>query len=200
MSIEALPAAGPATHVVPPSDGGWDYASFGTLPEDGNRYEILGGVLYVAPPPSPQHQDRLFSLCAGLRADIRERKLGRLFVSPVALLMPGASPVQPDAFFLKEGNRAAIDWQRHVEGVPDLVIEVASPSTAGYDRREKQDTYARAGIHEYWIVDPWTLTIEVLVLDRHTGRYVSRGIFAGGSQLPTDALAGLSKTVSELLD
>ncbi len=97
--------------------------------------------------------------------DADQRQLGKLFVSPIGLLMPGARPVQPDAFFLRTGNPAHIDWEHHVEGVPDLVIEVASPSTAGYDRRQKQDAYARAGVREYWIVDPWGRTIELPLLD-----------------------------------
>ncbi len=199
MAVEALAAAAPATYPVDPPQGGWTYEAFLQLPDDGNRYEVIDGVLYVAPPPSPQHQGRLFNLTVHLHQDIKERGLGRLFISPVGLLMPGATPVQPDAFFLATANPATIDWERHIQGVPDLVIEVASPSTAGYDRRQKQDAYARAAVLEYWIVEPWALTIEILILDPDTATYRSSGIFSGSSQLPTKALAGLRHTVGELL-
>lgn len=204
MSVEALPVAGPASPPKVagrswPAQGHWTYEDFLELPDDGNRYEIIDGVLYVAPPPSPQHQDRLFTLCRRVADDADRRQLGKLFVSPIGLLMPGARPVQPDAFFLKTENPARIDWERHVEGTPDLVIEVASPSTAGYDRRQKQDAYARGGVREYWIVDPWGHAIELLLLDPATTSYLSRGIFRGDSHLPTVALAGLPYTVAELL-
>ena len=202
MAIDAIPVAGPVTRLPPgqwPAHGKWTYEDLLALPDDGNRYEVLEGVLYVSPPPSPQHQDRLFRLCRRLADFIDEHGLGRLFISPVGLLMPGARPVQPDAFFIAADNPAVLDWERHVEGVPDLVIEVASPSTAGYDRREKQDAYARAGVPEYWIVDPWGLAIEVLWLDATIGKYQSQGVYSGDSRLPSKALSGLTHTVAELL-
>jgi Uma2 family endonuclease len=189
----------PATVEGGPPQGQWTYAAYLQLPDDGNRYEVIDGVLYVAPPPSPEHQDRLLALCYHMLTVIRERSLGRLFVSPIALLMPGSSPVQPDAFFLATGNPAHIDWKRHVRGVPDVVIEVASPSTAGYDRREKQDAYARAGVPEYWIVDPVAATIELLVLDPDSGRYRSRGVFSAEDRLPSQIIADIPYGVAELL-
>jgi Uma2 family endonuclease len=209
MAIDALTVAGPAEPMALPvastgesdwpNQGQWTYDALLALPDDGNRYEIIDGVLYVSPPPSPKHQDSLLNLSVSLMGFIRGGGRGRLFLSPVGLLMPHARPVQPDAFFLKTDNPAQIDWERHVEGVPDLVIEVASPSTAGYDRREKQDAYARAGVLEYWIVDPWGRTIEVLLLDRSSGAYHSLGVFRGTSRLPTAALERLPHSVDELL-
>lgn len=68
-------------------------------------------------------------------------------------------------------------------GAPDLVVESGSPSTAGYDRREKQDAYARAGVAEFWVADPNAQTIELLVLDG--GAYRSLGLFQGKATLPS---------------
>ena len=62
-------------------------------------------------------------------------------------------------------------------------MEIASPSTAGYDRREKQNAYARAGVPEYWIADPASRTVEVLALEQ--GAYRSLGVFQGKATLPT---------------
>jgi Uma2 family endonuclease len=189
--------------VAGPPPGQWTYDDFLALPDDPadlNRYEVIEGVLYVAPPPSVGHQRRTFRLSVSADAFVREHDLGEWFISPTGLLIPGlATPVQPDAFFVAKGNTSVVDEGKHIRGVPDLVVEVASPSTAGYDRREKQDAYARAGVPEYWIVEPVAATIEPQRLDPASRRYRSLGVFAGQSRLPTVALKGLPYTVQELL-
>ena len=182
-----------------PRQGEWTYQAYRQRPDDGNRYEIIDGVLYVAAAPSPRHQVRLQSLVFALTGLIREHKLGHLFIAPIDLVMPGCTPVQPDALFLKNENPAHINWDREIEGIPDLIIEVASPSTAGFDRREKQDAYARAGVPEYWIGDPAALSIEVLVLETDKPRYRSRGVFRDQDRLPTPALPALQASVAALL-
>ncbi|MGH2354366.1 MAG: Uma2 family endonuclease, partial [Chloroflexota bacterium] len=197
---QPIPVARPATGMPGPPQGQWTYDDFLALPDDPtdfNRYEVIEGVLYESPSPAPRHQRRLFRLCSMLETFIRAGQLGELFIAPLDLVMPGATPVQPDAFFIARDNPAVIDDDQRVEGLPDLVIEVASPSTAGYDRREKQDAYARAGVPEYWIVDPVGVTIEPLRLEPEARRYQSLGVFAGRGRLPTVALKGLPYTVQE---
>lgn len=202
MTVGAMPAAGPATTLPQtgrrwPCAGEWTYDDFLALPDDGNRYEVIEGVLYVSPPPSVPHQRRLTNLCRRVGNFVKHEQLGELFVSPIALLMPNARPVQPDAFFVARDSARVVETEQYLEGVPDLVVEAASPSSAGYDRREKQDAYARAGVPEYWILHPVDMTIELLRLE--DGKYRSLGIFGGESLLPTQALAGLPYSVAELL-
>ena len=100
-------------------------------------------------------------------------------------------------FVAKDNPRVEVRHQEIV-GPPDLVVEVASPSTAGCDRHQKQDTFARAGVPEYWIPDPILLTIEILRLGED-GKYVSLGVFSGQQKLPTVVLAGLPYSVEKLL-
>ena len=200
MAIESMPAAAPAVSASGPEQGRWTYEDYLKLPDDGNRYEVIEGVLYAAPAPNPRHQRRLFSLAKKLDSFVAERELGEIFISPIDVLLPGASPVQPDAFFIAQDNAAEVDEDYNVRGIPDLVIEVASPSTMGYDRREKQDLYAQAGVREYWIAHPTDVTIELLVLDPRRGAYRSLGLFRRESRLPTEVLAELPLTVGELLD
>ena len=75
------------------------------------------------------------------------------------------------------------------------MIEIASPSTAGHDRRTKQDAYARAGVPEYWIADPYARTIEILRLEG--GAYRSLGVFEGGDVLPSAELPELPVRVEQ---
>ena len=65
----------------------------------------------------------------------------------------------------------------HIVGTPDLLVEIASPGAVGYDRRAKQDAYARAGVPEYWLADPTARTVEVLQLEQDV--YRSLGVFRG---------------------
>jgi Uma2 family endonuclease len=74
-----------------------------------------------------------------------------------------AIPVQPDIIFISI-DRLEIITKKRIEGVPDLVIEILSPGSVGYDRRTKYDLYAEAGVREYWIVDPANCTADVFVL------------------------------------
>lgn len=199
-TISAQPVARPATNVAGPPAGQWTFEDVRALPEDGNRYEVLNGVLYVSPAPSLGHQRRVLRLSRKLADYVEQGNLGEWFISPLDVVMPGATPVQPDALFVARGSTSVSEVAgTHLEGVPDLVVEVASVSTAGYDRRQKQDAYARAGVPEYWIVDPLAATIEVLALAAEAPEYVSRGVFGGGSRITSGVLEGLPYTVDELL-
>lgn len=196
---DALPVTRRADGVPGPPQGSWTYEDYLATPDDGRRYEVIEGVLYVSPAPAPRHQRRLLRLCHRLMLKIDAERLGELFIAPVDVVMPGAAPVQPDALFIGRDNPAIVDETKNITGVPDLVIEVASPSTAGYDRREKQNAYARAGAPEYWIVDSSAVAIEPLLLDPATRAYVSLGVFTGSSGVPSRALPGLTDTVDDLL-
>ena len=95
-----------------------------------------------------------------------------------------------------ESNRTS--WhapEKKIIGAPDLVVEVASPSTAAFDRLIKYEKYAHAGIAEYWIVKPTSRTVEVMVLE--PGEYRSLGIFSGKAQLPSRVIPGLHISVEQ---
>ena len=90
----------------------------------------------------------------------------------------------------------AIVAEKKLTGPPDVVVEVASPSTAAYDRdpeEGKQGAYARIGVPEYWIADPLDHSIEVLVLVEDS--YVSLGVFQGEDLLPSRVLPGMTMPV-----
>jgi Uma2 family endonuclease len=135
-------------------DATWTADDWELLPhEDGNRYEIIDGVLYVSTAPSARHQRILRLIFLALFGQIDSRGLGMTLWSPVGVFMPGTAPVQPDLFVVRAADLAMID-ERRITGVPALLVEVLSPSTAAYDREVKRAAYARAGVPEYWIVRP----------------------------------------------
>jgi len=129
------------------------------LPDDGNRYELLDGELLVSPSPRSAHQDTVGTLYALVRAYVRAHRIGHPQISPADLQLTPEELAQPDLFVvpLVEGRRPK-NWEEY--GIPLLVVEVLSPSTARYDRLVKRRRYQRAGTREYWIVDPDARLVE----------------------------------------
>ena len=170
-----------ASHVPGPLQGQWTYAAYAALPDDGNRYEIIDGVLYMAPAPIPEHEHIIALIIARLVVALDDTGLGQVFTSPYVHV--GSSVLRPDVVVVLTAH-AGIIAEKNLIGPPDLVIEVASPSTAAYDRDVvfgKRGAYARAGIPEYWLVDPQQRTIEVLTLADDV--YTLLGIFQGDDQI-----------------
>ncbi|HEX6749990.1 MAG TPA: Uma2 family endonuclease [Longimicrobium sp.] len=138
----------------------WTYEEFARLPDDGQRYEVIGGVLYVSPAPQPLHQEisaRLFEL---LRPFARKNGLGRVLSAPIDVLFGDGDYMEPDLVFIRAGRRG-VYTKRGLESAPDLVVEVISPTTGLRDRSIKRERYAHFGVPEYWIVDPSAERIEV---------------------------------------
>lgn len=143
--------------------GAWTYEDLFFLPAD-KRYEIIEGELYEMPPPSWNHAVTIMALLH-LLDPLLQALGGELATAPVGVFFVGADPVQPDIIGLLPRSPAA-PARRGVEGPPDLVVEVLSPSNRAHDRLTKRALYAQAGVREYWLVDPNRRTVEVLSLDR----------------------------------
>lgn len=178
-----------ASHVPGPCQGEWTYADYARLPaSEGFRYEIIDGVLYMAPAPTPQHERIGALIIARLVALVDDAGLGAVFVSPD--IDAGPATLRPDAAVVLAGNLGIVAEQRLV-GPPDLVVEIASPSTAAYDRdpvEGKRGAYARMGVAEYWIVDPAARSVEVLSLEG--AAYVALGTFSGEQPVASRVLPG----------
>ena len=166
-----------ADYVSGPKQGEWTYAHYAALPEDGQRYEVLDGVLYMSPAPNLWHQDVALEIASFLRIHVKLTGLGNVFISPVDVELAPRSVVQPDVVVVLRANAAILHYDSRIIGSPDLVIEIASPSTARHDRQRKRSLYARTGISEYWLIDPVRQTLEILVLEG--AAYRSTGLLAG---------------------
>ena len=175
----------PADHMPGPEQGHWTYKDYAALPDDGHRYEIVDGVLYMAPSPNRGHQNAAFEIASYLRTHVKLAGLGHVYIAPFDVELNPRTVVQPDVVVVLNPNLDKITESRII-GAPDLVVEVSSPGTVGYDREKKQRAYARAGVPEYWIADPWSRTVEVLTLE--AGVYRSLGVFEGKAVLPSQVV------------
>jgi len=194
-TLDTAPVVTPADSVPGPPQGRWTYATYAAIPDDEQRYEVVDGVLYLAPTPNTSHQTTSGKLIFYLMTHVEFAGLGRVFSAPYDVELAPNVVVQPDVVVVLNANAGIITPSRIV-GSPDLLIEIASPSTTGYDRRTKQDTYARSGVPEFWIADPAARTIELLVLER--SGYRSLGVFQNQALLPSLVLPGLPVHVAQL--
>jgi Uma2 family endonuclease len=131
------------------------------MPEDGNRYEAIGGELYVTPAPTVRHQRISANLFLHLSDLLSESGRGLVLYAPVGVEFPDTEEgVQPDIIFISRERMHVVgeDW---VRGAPDLVVEILSPSTAERDRTVKRKLYERQGVAQYWVVDPEAESVEV---------------------------------------
>jgi Uma2 family endonuclease len=139
------------------------YDDYRTLPDDGNRYEIIGGELFMTSPIT-QHQRISQRIERALDNYIQEHKLGEYFHAPMDVVLSMRDVVQPDIFYISN-QRTHIISQKNVVEAPDLVIEILSESTEIIDRTRKKTLYEKYGVNEYWIVDPFQKTVEQFTLE-----------------------------------
>ena len=129
------------------------YEDYCLLPNDGKRYEIIDGELFVTPSPFRPHQHVVTNLTYYLVGFVKKAGLGTVYAAPFDVVFSQHSVVEPDILYVSKG-RAEVLTERNVQGAPDLVVEVLSPGRVRADRTFKLKLYARYGVQEYWIIDP----------------------------------------------
>ena len=127
-----------------------EYDDLAAAPNDGQRYELMAGDLYVTPAPSPFHQRVSKRLQRMLEAYFETRGLGEVFNAPVDVLLSRYDVVEPDLVVVADPGQIS---QRAIEGPPLLMVEILSPSSVDMDREIKPKRYASFGIAHYWVVD-----------------------------------------------
>lgn len=130
--------------------------------DDDNQYELIGGKLILVPAPRTFHQRVKGRLYVCIYDYIRKNNLGEVLDAPTDVLLSDIEKPQPDILFISK-ERLDIITEMNVQGAPDLVVEILSPSTGKYDKVEKSKMYYKYGVKEYWIVDPDHKTIEVFI-------------------------------------
>ncbi|HEU0300107.1 MAG TPA: Uma2 family endonuclease [Longimicrobium sp.] len=175
----------------------WTYEEFARLPDDGNRYEVIAGELYVTPAPETPHQvvsGRFFLEMANFA--MKEHHLGEVLYAPLDVLFGEGDYLEPDIVFLRN-EHTHYRTRRAVEGPPDLIIEIVSRSTARQDRGIKRERYAHFGVPEYWIIDADRRRVEVYRLQEDPDRptYVTDRL----QWQPVEGGPSLDMNVRELL-
>ncbi|HRQ37994.1 MAG TPA: Uma2 family endonuclease [Chloroflexota bacterium] len=197
MIRQATPAVLPTTESWP-AQGNWTYDDYLRLPDDGRRYEIIKGVLYVTNAPAYDHQYAVSQIFFALMQFVKANLLGTILPAPFEIHLPGiARPVLPDIVFIGAA-RSLPDNARFFEGAPDLIVEVLSPSTIRIDQSVKLDAYEQAGVPEYWLADPKTRTVTIYALPVGGQEYVLHGRFGPDETLTSPQLAGLELPVASL--
>jgi Uma2 family endonuclease len=136
---------------------------FWALPEreDHARYELIGGYLFMVPPPDPPHGDVASQMCDLLGAFLRANKIeGKVHFppEPIYVSAEGSTYLEPDLMYVSKELREQMGPRRTSA---DIVFEFLSRSTKVYDRTTKADTYLALDVRELWLVDPWNDIIEV---------------------------------------
>ena len=136
---------------------------FWALPEreDHARYNLIGGFLFMVPPPNPPHGDVDSHMNDSLTAFLRTNKIeGKVHhpPEPIYVRAEGSTYLEPDMMFVSKELRQRMGAKRTSA---DIVFEYLSRSTSVYDRTTKADTYLALGVRELWLIDPFTETIEV---------------------------------------
>jgi Uma2 family endonuclease len=137
----------------------WTLEELHRLPDDGNKYELVRGDLFVTPPPSETHETILARLSRILDPFVATNGLGMVY-HPRAVMRFQGSEVEPDLMVRKPSAPGRRDWDD--APIPILVVEVLSGSTRRRDHNQKREFYLDAGVAEYWIIDPERQAIHVL--------------------------------------
>lgn len=182
--VSAVETAPVEVEVVPRP---WTYEDYCAIPDDGYRYEVIGGKLYVAPAPNRPHQRATLQLATILNVFVQAHDLGEVDVAPFDVVLSRNNVVQPDIIYVQK-ERMGIFTNAGASGSPDLVIEILSPNTAAYDRSRKRDIYAAHGVPHYWILSAAAESLEAyelrdgiyVLVQRLTGDDIfSPGLFPG---------------------
>ena len=137
----------------------YTYQDYAKLPE-GAPYQLINGKLIMTPAPTIYHQRLAREIFMLLMNFVKHHRLGEMFFSPIDVYLSETETFQPDIIYVSN-DRLSIIGEKKIEGPPDLIIEILSPTTAYYDLRHKKQIYEKHDVKEYWIVDPIETSVEV---------------------------------------
>jgi Uma2 family endonuclease len=173
-----------------------DYAAI----DDDERYEVLEGELIpLGPAPYLRHQRVAGKLFNALATFVEQNGMGEAFIAPVDVVLKADRPatiLQPDVLYFGPQSLDRLT-KANVQGPPDLVVEVLSPSNARKDAVRKLNLYQKFGVAEYWIIPDYADRIEVLRLDVH-GRDGKPTLYVPGEILETTVIPGFQLDIAKI--
>lgn len=198
IEIEVSQNGQPTKEIVSlfPKQGEWTEDDYFRLPETNRIIELSEGRLIITPSPTEKHQRISGKIYFLIYSHVSRKNLGEVRYSPLDVRLYRGVIREPDIVFMSNEHRDRITEKYW--GVPDLIVEILSESTEKEDRVTKFFEYLKAGVSEYWIVDPFRQTIEVFVLENET--YVTFGKWGIGETAKSKLLDGLEVNVKEVMD
>ena len=183
--------------VTPTSPVKLTHADYWGFPEDGPRHEIIDGELFVTAAPFIRHQRLVQRLGSAIQAFLDDHPLGEVLPAPCAVVLSAADVVEPDLLFVSAA-RSHIVGEREIRGAPDLVVEILSDSTRRTDEVVKRNLYGRAGVREYWVIDP-VMNAVTIYRQGDTGFHRPQELTArSADELSTPLLPGFSIPLAQL--
>ena len=170
------------------------YEDYRNAPED-KRYELLDGDLVVTPAPGEAHQRVSRNLTILLGQSVKLTGAGHIYAAPFDVVLSDTDVVQPDLLFVSK-EREYVITEANVQGAPDLVVEILSPSTAERDQTFKRALYAKHGVKEFWLVDTAAKTVTVLL--RNSQGFAVVGVCGEGQALDSPTLTGFTINTDEI--
>lgn len=170
------------------------YEDYAKTPED-ERWELIDGELIMAAAPNIPHQSIQSTAGWYVQTFVRDGDLGRVFFSPTDVVLSEHDTIQPDLIFVSKERESIITYA-NIQGAPDLVVEILSPSTTRRDWRDKMDLYARYEVSEYWVISPESRTVWVFLLV--DGVFEESGRYGEDDMLTSPTLEGFALDLSEI--
>lgn len=161
------------------------------MPDDGNRYEVIEGELFMSCAPNLVHQIVSTNLSGDIRAYLKQNPIGKVIATP-GVILSKYNGVIPDLVFVSNERFEEIASGGRLMGAPELVVEILSPGTENMDRDRvaKRHLYAKYGIKEYWIIDPEMKTIELYRLQKRGLRLVKT--LSGEDEITSPLMPGFA--------
>ena len=170
--------------------------------KDHSKIELLDEKIVVTPPGGHPHAEIIANTFFAIRSFVQSQKLGVVFESSAGFDLPTGDHVIPDVSFVTAARWAStpkVAGASYAPVVPDLVVEVLSPSNADHDRGPKRSIYEANGVREYWLIDHQRRIIAVLVRDDGRGAFAAERTYRDGDRVVSSVLAGLDVAVSDVL-
>jgi Uma2 family endonuclease len=165
--------------------------------EEGYFYELINGNIVKKQAPSPQHQEAVGQIFKALDNFVRANHLGKAYIAPIDVFFDKYNNTQPDISFVSK-DCSFLVTQNGIEGAPDLIVEVISPSSFRIDRKDKMETYLEFGVKEYWLVDPRSKSVEINVLTND--RYILHTAVSEIGEVESKLLTGFKLDITAIFE
>jgi len=177
----------------------WTYEEYLKIEEEG-RYEILKGQLLMAPAPNRFHQKVITRILTTLNLFLNKNHLGEIYPSPIDVVLREDIVLQPDLVIVLKENYSILQ-DNGIIGIPDIVIEIISPSSVERDIVHKKKIYEECKVKEYWIVFPREKIIEIFTL-KENQHYEIYNVFSieGNYLLKSFLLKDLEINLKEIFE